>query len=162
MNKKISIFIILLTVTLFLGCTAITKRNINEKNINTMTITEKDEETIREYIDNKTGNDIVVSDEETYSAFKILGSSDNEIYLWVLKENESGGGGSVPLVLEIKKENNNLNILSYKMPGSGDDYGKDIKEMFPKGVQNKIFSKPDAHNEMISELQKELQEIKNK
>lgn len=160
MNKKISIFIILLTVTLFLGCTAI--NDTNEENINTINITEKDEETIREYIDNKTGNDIVMSAEKTYSTFKILGSSDNEIYLWVLKENESGGGGSVPLVLEAKKENNNLNILSYKMPGSGDDYGKDIKEMFPKGVQNKIFSNATTHNEMINELEKELQVIKNK
>lgn len=157
MKKKFNIFIILLTATLFLGCTA-----NNEKNINTMNITEKDEETIREYIDNKTGNYIVMSDEETYSAFKILGSSDNEIYLWVLKENESGGGGSVPLVLEAKKENNNLNILSYKMPGSGDDYGQDIKELFPKEVQNKIFSNGNTHNEMINELEKELQEIKNK
>ncbi|MGG7076591.1 hypothetical protein [Clostridium sardiniense] len=162
MKKKFNIFIILLTATLFLGCTAITKKNINDKNINTMNITEKDEEIIREYIGNKTGNDIVMSDEETHSAFKILGSSDNEIYLWVLKENASGVGGSVPLVLEAKKENNNLNILSYKMPGSGDDYGKDIKEMFPKEVQNKIFSNADTHNEMINELEKELQEIKNK
>jgi len=152
-NKIFKPMILLFCAVLLISCSD------NNKN-NSLNITKEDEKIIRAYLDNNTGNVIVNSEEETYSAFKVLGTGNNKIYLWVLKENKSGSGASMPVLLNAKRDNDFLKITSYKTPGDGDDYGKDIKKMFPKPVQNEIFSDVSKHNAMIEDLKKQLDEIK--
>lgn len=154
LSKKVSLMFLLLTCTiLFVGCNS----KSNEEKLN---ITENDYGIISEYLDNKTGNSIVMNDGKNYSAFKILGTGKDEIYLWVLKENGSGGGASLPVLLNAKKENNDLTIIDYKIPRDGDQYVEDVKEIFPKNVQKQIFSDVNEHNAMVDELKKQIEDLK--
>lgn len=155
-NKKIfNGFILLMTTVLLMGCNF-----INENQKDTINVKEEDKEIITEYLNNKTGDQIVPSGVECYSAFEILGTSSDNIYLWVLKENISGCGGSMPVSLNVKKDKDNLDIISYKIPGDGDDYGKDIDKLFPKNVRKKIKCGVGEHNFRVNRLQKQIDEIK--
>lgn len=153
-NKIFKSVILLICTVLLISC------NVNNKS-NSLNIKAEDESVIREYLDNNTGNNIVNSDEETYSVFKVLGTGTDKIYLWVLKENKSGAGASMPVLLKANRDNDVLNITSYKIPRDGSLYSKDIKNMFPKSVQkHEIFIDTNKHNAMIQDLEKQLNEIK--
>ncbi|MDZ4993435.1 hypothetical protein GNF80_10710 [Clostridium perfringens] len=153
-SKKVALTMLLLICTvLFIGC----GRNSEDK----LKITEADNDVIREYIDNKTGNKIVVNEGHVYSAFKVLGTGKNEIYLWVLKENSVGGGGSMPVLLKASRVNGELSITDFKIPRDGEAYVEDIKEMFPRYVRKQIYADINTHNTMIYELQEQVNELKN-
>lgn len=152
MRKNVFVYAILIICTvLLISC------NTND---NAIQLSDNDQIIIREYLDNDTGRSLTSNDSKSYSAFKVLGTSTNEIYLFVLKQNESGAGTATPLVLTTEKKNGTLNITSFKMPGDGDSYSKDIKEMFPKSVQNQIFCDIDEYNQMIEDLQNQINELK--
>lgn len=153
-NKIFKSVILLICTVLLISC------NVNNEN-NSLNITKEDENTIREYLDDNTRNDIVDSNEETYSVFKVLGTGTDEIYLWVLKESRSGEGASMPVLLNAKRDNGTLNIITYKIPRDGALYSKDIKKMFPKSVQkHEILIDTNKHNAMIQDLEKQLNEMK--
>lgn len=114
------------------------------KKISTATsnITRADENIIYDYLDNKT-NDLAYSKRgKMYSAFKVLGTSQDKLYLWVLKREYSkvgktfpdGDAVSVPVVLSVIKIGNNLIIISHKAPEDGDNYGKSLKKLFPSNI----------------------------
>lgn len=143
MNKKsFKLFPILILSILFISC-GIKDSNTAISTDKNLIIEEKDKEIIRTYLNEKTGNDFVESNGKCYSVFEVLGTGENEIYLWVYKENESGSASAMPVLLDATKENNLLNIISYKVPGECAFYDKDIRKMFPKEIQNKIFNVED-------------------
>ena len=153
-SKKIFLIMLLLICTVsFIACGRNSEDNLK--------ITEADNNVIREYIDNKTGNKIVVNEGNVYSAFKVLGTGKNEIYLWVLKENSVGGGGSMPVLLKANRVSGELSITDFKIPRDGEDYVEDIKEMFPRYVRKQIYADINTHNAMIYELQEQVNELKN-
>ncbi|MDZ5253619.1 hypothetical protein [Clostridium sp. LIBA-8841] len=154
-SKKVVLMMILLICTVsFIGCGRNSEDNLK--------ITEADNGIIREYIDNKTGNKIVVNEGHVYSAFKVLGTDKNEIYLWVLKENSVGSGGSMPVLLKASRVNGELSITDFKIPRDGEEYVEDIKEMFPRYVRKQIYADVNTYNAMIYELQEQINELKKK
>lgn len=138
----------------FIGC--------SKNNEDNLKITEADSEVIREYIDNNTGNKIAVNEGEVYSAFKILGTSKDEIYLWVLKGNSSGSASSIPVLLKASRVKGELSITDFRIPSDGDAYVDDVNEMFPRYVRKQIYSDINTHNDMINELKKQINSLKNK
>ncbi|XZK31040.1 hypothetical protein ACSXCN_05860 [Clostridium perfringens] len=134
----------------------------SKNNEDNLKITEADSEVIREYIDNNTGNKIAVNEGEVYSAFKILGTSKDEIYLWVLKENSSGSASSLPVLLKASRVKGELSITDFRIPSDGDAYIDDVNEMFPRYVRKQIYSDINTHNDMINELKKQINSLKNK
>ncbi|WP_026675295.1 hypothetical protein [Alkalihalobacterium bogoriense] len=106
---------------------------------------------------------------EIFVAYEILESDKNkgEIYLWALIEEyykkdediETGSGMSVPIVLSVRGHNNDsLEILSHSIPREG-SYPEDIKEMFPKKIQNKILNYSSNHiGDLIEEIENRVKE----
>jgi len=45
-----------------------------------------------------------------------------------------GSGWLVPLVLEIERNTDGINIIGHKAPRNGELYGQDIKKMFPENI----------------------------
>lgn len=153
--KNIGIIVMFFICSLsFIGC--------SKNNEDNLKITEADSEVIREYIDNNTGNKIAVNEGEVYSAFKILGTSKDEIYLWVLKENSSGSASSLPVLLKASRVKGELSITDFRIPSDGDAYVDDVNEMFPRYVRKQIYSDINTHNDMINELKKQINSLKNK
>ena len=50
-----------------------------------------------------------------------------------------GSGWSVPLVLNVEKTQDVINIKSHDAPRDGDLYSEDIKRLFPKEVQQALL-----------------------
>lgn len=138
----------------FVGCA-------NNEEINKLELTNADKNIIKEYLE--TGEDTIVSNVdngEIYTAFEVLGTSEDEIYLWVLQETSTGEGASVPVLMNANRENEVLSIDGYKMPGDGDMYGEDIKKMFPKYVQEKIFPGVEEYNKRVDRLKEAIENEK--
>ncbi|HEX7434379.1 MAG TPA: hypothetical protein VF326_12065, partial [Anaerolineaceae bacterium] len=50
-----------------------------------------------------------------------------------------GSGLSLPMVLLLQKAGSAFTITSYKIPGNGTLYGKDVKTLFPQDTWDSIF-----------------------
>lgn len=143
--KKRSIFLFLLIVIIVvLSCASL--RNISVALAdNTVKLTQADEEKILEYLDHKTDDIASAQMGKMYSAFKLLGSNKDKLYIWVSKveylnitgklTHEGGDAVSLPVVLEIKKTDNGFNIISHKYPKDGKDYGKSLNKLFPSNIK---------------------------
>lgn len=101
---------------------------------------------IKEYINNHLIKPI--KEGEVHSAIEILGSNttNKEIYIWVIAQEfylEGGSqkrtsGVSLPVVLEVRKEENEFQVLNHKTPGEGNEYLTDVEKMFPKEIRERI------------------------
>jgi hypothetical protein len=78
---------------------------------NPLKITQNDKKIILNYLDTKTNDIAYPSKGKMYSAFELLGTDKDKIYIWLVKEEyiktgtnlERGQGVSLPVVLKIKK-----------------------------------------------------------
>ncbi|MGH4117390.1 hypothetical protein [Clostridium sp.] len=131
---------------------------------NSFGITKTDEKIILQYLDTKTNDINEAREGKMYSAFTVLGTDEDKIYVWVLKEGyfiEEGklsveSGTSLPVVLYIKNGKNGIRIKSHKYPDDGMGYVKSLKKLFPYHVRYAIDSN---YNERVEKLEKI---IKNK
>lgn len=141
MNSRLLFIVILVTTIVFLGGCCYSK-NIST---DTSEIRQVDEKIILDYLDNKT-NDLASSQRgKMFSAFMLLGTTHDKIYLWVTKieylnvgnkiTHEGGDAVSAPIVLSVKKTDTSLNIISHKFPEDGKNFGKDVKRLFPPNIQ---------------------------
>jgi hypothetical protein len=90
-----------------------------------------------------------------YSAFKLLGTERNKIYMWVSKveyfklENtithENGDAVSLPIVLDIEKSGNSFIITGHNIPEDGENFGKSTKSLFPSNIK---FPNNDERSEL--------------
>lgn len=153
MKKKLFIFLMIFQILLlFVGCNA-----TKETSSNILTLTQADERTIEEYLDAKT-NDISSPFQggRMYSAFKILGTDSNKIYLWMLKyeylkeSNVYTNGVLLPVVLTIEVKDNQIIIENHSYPKDGNEYGPSLKKLFPQNVIDQISTN---HNELVKELE---------
>jgi len=77
-----------------------------------------------------------------FSAFKIFSKKEDNVFLWAFlqgyyeKDGKTilGSGWLVPLVLEIERNTDGINIIGHKTPRNGELYGQDIKKMFPENI----------------------------
>ncbi len=107
---------------------------------------------------------------EIFVSYEILETDKNEgeIYLWALIQEyyekggalEEGSGMSVPIVLSVNVHNNDsLEILSHSLPRDGSYHSEDIKEMFPKKIQNKILEYSSNHiGDLIEEMENKVKD----
>jgi len=158
MMKKLFLFLMIFQIfLLFVGCNA-----TKEASSNILTLTQADERTIEEYLDAKT-NDISSPFQggRMYSAFKILGTDSNKIYLWMLKyeylkeSNELTNGVSLPVVLTIKVKDNQVVIENHSFPKDGAEYGPSLKKLFPQNIREQIS---ENHNEIVKALEQIIED----
>ena len=157
MKKRFFVFVLQLLILFILGGYSSTPKDAS----NTLKITQADEKMIQEYLDTKT-NDISAPYQkgEMYSAFKILGTDSNKIYVWMLKYEYLGqgkeptNGGSIPIVLYIEGKGDEIEIKNHKYPKDGQEYGKSLKKLFPQNVIEKMNNN---HNELIDQLEEIIQ-----
>lgn len=108
-------------------------------------ISKDDENIILNYLDKET-NDIAYSKNgRMYSSFKLLGTSQDKLYIWMSKveyfklgnaiTHENGDAVSSPLVLYVKKTGNKLLIIKHDSPKDGEDYNKTLQKLFPSGIK---------------------------
>lgn len=90
-----------------------------------------------------------------FSEFEVLGTNawKNEVYVWALIQEFSkhgdhvlgGTGLSAPLVLKIKERSRSFQVVRHLLPRDGSDYEGDIRKMFPKHIEHKIFAYPSQY-----------------
>ena len=72
--------------------------------------------------------------------WEIWGQAGREVYLWAecqVASTDQGTAGSVPAVIYLGTDGS---IQQVVIPGDGFDYGRDIQQLFPPHVQNRIFN----------------------
>ncbi|MEG0775688.1 hypothetical protein [Clostridium sp.] len=152
--KKYSIFIFLVCIIIILGgCNSKLKNSSNS-----LEITKEYEGVILEYLDKNTDDINSPRNGKMYSAFNVLGTDTDKIYVWMLKEEflkqnseiNMTNGVSLPLVLYINTEKDKIEIINHKYPEDGEGYGRSLKKLFP---QNVIKVMNDNHNESVEKLE---------
>jgi hypothetical protein len=125
---------------------------------NTLKIAEADEKIIREYLDTKT-DDISApySGGKMYSEYKILGTDNDKVYVWMLKYEyskqgkELTNGVSIPIVLYIESQGDIIEIKKHKIAGNGVESNyKSSKRLFPQNVRDEMVN---IDNELINKLE---------
>lgn len=153
MNKKRYSFLVIISMLLiFSGCDATPKNSSNP-----LTLTPQDEQKIEEYLDTRT-EDISSPSQggKMYSAFKILGTDTDKIYLWMLKyeylrqSSELTNGVSLPVVLTIKTKDHQIIIENHSFPKDGSEYGPSLTKLFPQNIRDQISNN---HTETVKALE---------
>ena len=83
--------------------------------------------------------------------YGVTGTSEDTVctaYAWVLEEQYymensklmQDSGSSIPYLFTLRQTNDNYTVTSAQIPRDGSYYAKDIKSMFPKWVQKRVFS----------------------
>lgn len=103
---------------------------------------------------------------EIYSKYQLLGfdAKTNEIYLYVVTAeyyivnnlvfNTDASG--VPVVLKVKKENDELIVISHKTPRDGDYWGGDFRKMFPRHIRDQYNQDPSLSMKLAESLDYEV------
>lgn len=152
--RKGIMFIFLLSMLLILGGCNLTVKDAS----NSLKITKEDEKIILEYLDTKTNDVSSPRGGTMYSAFTVLGTDSDKLYIWMLKEEtlKQGSevimtnGTSLPLVLYIKTGEEKIIITNHKYPEDGQGNGKSIRKLFPENVR-KVMS--NNYNERADQLE---------
>lgn len=153
MNKNQYFFLLFISILLiFSGCETTPKNSSNH-----LKLTQTDEQQIEEYLDTRT-EDISSPYQggKMYSAFKVLGTDTDKIYLWMLKyeylkqSNELTNGVSLPVVLTIKTKDDQIIIENHSFPKDGSAYGASLTKLFPQNIRDQISNN---HNETAKELE---------
>ena len=150
------VFIFLLSMLLILGGCNLTLKDAS----NSLNLNKEDEKIILKYLDTKT-NDISSPRGGTmYSAFTVLGTDSDKIYIWMLKEEtlKQGSevimtnGTSLPLVLYIEIEEDKIVIKNHKYPEDGQGNGKSIRKLFPGNVIKVMSNNYNERAEQLEEI----------
>jgi len=96
---------------------------------------------------------------KVFSSYKVLGTEENKIYVWAYLQEyfkqegkiTKGTGWSVPLILNVDWQQDQINIINYEAPRDGDYYAEDIRKYFPKAIQKIIINFPESKD--IKELE---------
>lgn len=157
MKKKRFIFLVLIPILLFFGGCDSTEENSSDA----LALTPQDEQRIEAYLDTRT-EDISSPHQggKMVSAFRILGTDADKIYLWMLKyeyleqSHELTNGVSLPVVLYITTKDDQIVITHHGFPKDGSAYSGSLKKLFPKNVRDQISMNP---NEMVKALEQIIQ-----
>lgn len=130
-------------------------------------ISNPDEKTILEYLNTKT-DDLSGKAREGkyYSAFTILSTDRDKIYVHVLKAEFVKQGNEIvltnpvvsPLVLYVKNTNEGMIIVGHEGPVDGMGYGKSLARIFPENVREIMRAiSTEQYNEQAARLIEEIQ-----
>ena len=160
--KKFKIyFLIVLSFIIFVGCTS--QASKKEDSTNVLEITENQEALLLEYLDTKTNNIAYSKDAAMFSAFKILGTDKNKVYIWLVKIEylesqdksnslEARQAVHIPVSLHVKEDATGFSIISHEFPRDGIYYGKDVGKIFPPNIVKQIAAisgNPEIQSELI-------------
>lgn len=114
---------------------------------------------------------IVGFDGKSFCSYEVLGFKESgEIvneYLWVLcqefyKENSNlkrGSGVSLPVALSIERQESNYKIVRHRIPRDGNLNSRDVEEIFPKSIHDKIFpGDMNYYNKRVRTFEAETEE----
>lgn len=145
MKMRVLSVIMLVALIIFSGLSLSEKFSTNNDTNDTLKITQDYEKVILDYLDNKTNNIAYSKKGKMYSAFKLLGTSQNKLYIWMLKveyfkagdniTHEGGDAVSLPVVLNVKKTKKGLTIVNHKYSKDGENYNKHVRKLFPSGIE---------------------------
>ena len=125
-------------------------------------ITKNQEALILDYLDTKTNNIAYSKGAAMFSAFKILGTDKDKVYIWLVKveyfesQDTNNAPGTrqavyVPVSLHVKEDATGFSIISHEFPRDGIYYGKDIGRIFPPNIVKEIAA-ISGNSESQSEL----------
>lgn len=109
-------------------------------------------------------------DRQVFVSYEVLGEEVQgnlrNLYVWALIEEyyieeqklTQGSGSNLPIKIVEESINNEWVPKSYKIPGDGNKYTKDVKEIFPQEAQDKIFASAAEHNVRVKRLEEENQQ----
>jgi len=129
-------------------------------------LTVKDVKQIEKYLDTKVMDPAY--DGVVLSAHKVLLKKDNTLYIWAYMQEYYkrdgktmlGSGWSVPLILTIEPGAFGIVVKSHKYPSDGELYSKEVKELFPREIQQQIFDFP-ASQDLLKLQEISLKRSKN-
>ena len=132
----------------------------SQGNSNNISIADSDKQIIETYL-----NEEVMAPNfggNIFSAHEVLQTDkyQEEIYVWALIMEcfstddglEKGTGMSVPMVLYFDQaEGDEIKVINHTIPRDGSYYQEDIKKLFPRNIQSKIFDYSSRHMNKLSE-----------
>ena len=102
-----------------------------------------------------------------YCAYEVLDAersdASQKLYLWAVCQEyyrkdqklEAGTGGSFPVALTIRKENEKAEVLSHQIPGNGSHYRPHLEAMFSKKA---LASASSVNNGRVAKLVKAVKQ----
>ena len=152
--------IIICFFLLVMSAVSLTAYSSKVNSANIVKITQNDEKTILDYLDTKTQDIANSSKGKVYSAFKIIGTEQDKIYIWLVKKEyfkkeglsylEDGSVVSLPVVLYAKRNESGISVIGHKFPPDGVDYGKKVTRLFPPYIR-KEFPDYDVKDKLIED-----------
>jgi hypothetical protein len=108
---------------------------------------------------------------KVYCEYDVLDAAiagvDGKLYLWAFCQEyyrkgrnlESGAGGSFPVVLKIREENNQIEVISHQKPRDGSLYATDMPVMFSKKALTIIAADPKEQNKRVARMQNQIKQL---
>jgi hypothetical protein len=92
---------------------------------------------------------------------------NGKLYLWAFCQEyyhkdqklEAGTGGSFPVVLTIRQENNQVEVISHQKPRDGSLYAIDMPVMFSKKALAIISVDPKEQNKRVVRMQNQIKQL---
>ncbi len=129
-------------------------------------IANPDEKTIYEYLNTKT-DDLMgkAGDGKFYSAFTILSTDRDKIYIYLMKARFVKQGNTAvqddsvisPLVLYIKNTNEGIIIVGHEGPVDGIGWGQSLQRIFPENAREALRVFDEQYNERMARMSEEIQ-----
>ena len=81
--------------------------------------------------------DAMVNDPSALCEWDVWGEAVQTVYVWAVCESASGTAMSAPAVVRLDVEGH---VIAASLPGDGTRYGHDVRRLFPREVQKRIFA----------------------
>jgi hypothetical protein len=89
---------------------------------------------------------------------------NGKLYLWAFCQEyyrqgtklEAGTGGSFPVALTIRQENNQVEVISHQKPRDGSSYATDMPVMFSKKALVIVSADPREQNKRVARMQNQI------
>jgi phage shock protein PspC (stress-responsive transcriptional regulator) len=99
---------------------------------------------------------------EVFADYYTFGQDPNNVYVWAYiseyhEENgelKQGTAASLPVALRFREGA----IVGHEVPGDGSHYSRDIKKMFPAGLENDVLSFQSEYKKVLKDLDDSVKE----
>jgi hypothetical protein len=109
---------------------------------------------------------------KVFCAYQMMGYGnsnvpDKTLYLWVLCQEyyldgqilTAGSGTSLPVVINLQGTNGGYQIIGNKFPGDGENYGMDVRQLFPELLWDQIFGATENGAQAYNQRAKTLEQL---
>jgi hypothetical protein len=125
-------------------------------------------QSIKDYLHQKVA--IKGFDGKVYCEYDVLDAEiagvNGKLYLWAFCQEyyregqklEAGTGGSFPVVLKIRQENNQIEVVGHQKPRDGSLYTADMPVMFSKKALAIVAADPKEQNKRVVKMQNQIKQ----